>query len=168
MSTPDPTRDASPAADASADASADAARVALAEELLQEAVFRSRGEQAGAAMLAPHGGSGRCGLGERAAVVLDLTPRAEQLYAALFPRGVHPETLVRLREVMATWVRRQDALDRRRNHFLKGFRQEHGYERGSYGEAVRARFDAGLATINADAATERTEAARALLALASA
>ena len=59
------------------DSSLDPTRTALAEELLQETVYRSRGEQAGAALLrARGGGTGNCGLGERAAVVLDLTPRA--------------------------------------------------------------------------------------------
>jgi hypothetical protein len=139
-------------------------RVALAEELLQEAVYRSRGEQAGAALLrARAGGTGNCGLGEKAAIVLDLTPRAELVFAELFPEGVTGDALERLRAVLAAWVKRQDALDRRRNHFLKDFRQTHGFDRSRYGADELARFEAGLERINAEAAVERASAARELL-----
>ena len=54
-------------------------RVALAESFLQEAVYRSRGDQAGATLLSA--GSASCGLGEKPSVSLDLTPRAEELFA---------------------------------------------------------------------------------------
>lgn len=146
------------------ESSLEATRVALAAELLQEAVYRSRGEQAGAALLRARAGTtGNCGLGEKAAVVLDLTPRAEVVFDALFPAGVAAEALVRLREVLAAWVKRQDALDRRRNHFLKDFRQAHGFDRANYGADELARFETGLERINAEAAAERAAAARELL-----
>src|SRR5688572_32458809 len=89
-----------------------ARREALAEELLQEAVYRSRGEQAGAALWRARAGTtGNCGLGEKAAVVLDLTPRAEAVFAELFPEGLGDDVLERVRDVLAAWVKRQDALD---------------------------------------------------------
>jgi len=144
----------------------DPRRAALAEELLQEAVYRSRGEQAGAALLRarpPGAGAGNCGLGEKAAVVLDLTPRAERVYDELFPDGLTVAALERLRAVLAAWVKRQDALDRRRNHYLKAFRQAHGFDRAAYGADERAQFDAGLEHINAEAAAERTSAAADVL-----
>jgi hypothetical protein len=146
------------------ESSLDTTRVALAGELLQEAVYRSRGEQAGAALLRARGaGTGNCGLGEKAAVVLDLTPRAEVVFGELFPAGLASDALARLRDVLGAWVMRQDALDRRRNHFLKDFRQRHGFDRDGYGADDLARFEAGLERINAEAAAERAAAARELL-----
>lgn len=144
----------------------DPRRVALAAELLQEAVYRSRGEQAGAALLRARRGDveGNCGLGEKAAIVLDLTPRAEVVFDALFPAGLAAPQLGEAQRLLAAWVKRQDALDRRRNHFLKDFRQAHGFDRSTYDEATTATFEAGLARINGEAEEERQSAARALLA----
>ncbi len=140
-------------------------RAALAVELLQEAVYRSRGEQAGAAHLrARAAGMSNCGLGEKAAVVLDLTPRAEDVFAELFPTELTPAAIARLRAVLAAWVKRQDALDRRRNHFLKAFRQAHGFDRAAYRADDLAQFDAGLERINSESAEERASAANDLLA----
>jgi len=142
-------------------------RAALAAELLQEAVYRSRGEQAGAALLrARAAGMSNCGLGEKAAVVLDLTSRAEVVFAELFPTELTAIALARLSAVLTTWVKRQDALDRRRNHFLKAFRQAHGFDRAAYGADDLAQFDAGLERINVEAAEERAVAANELLASA--
>ncbi|MEC8494609.1 MAG: hypothetical protein VXZ39_06795, partial [Planctomycetota bacterium] len=90
---------------------ADDPRVALAESFLQEAVYRSRGDQAGATLLSA--GSASCGLGEKPSVSLDLTPRAEELYEELF--GGSAVDVEALRAVMTAWVKRQDALDRKRN-----------------------------------------------------
>ena len=62
-------------------------RVELAEQFLQEAVYRSRGAQAGAGLFASGDPDrGDCGLGERAAVVLDLSPRAEEVFGLLWPQ----------------------------------------------------------------------------------
>ena len=137
-----------------------ASRLALAEELLQEAVYRSRGAQAGAALFS---GPAGCGLGAKAAVVLDLTPRAEEVFAALFPNGLAVEQVAALRDVIADWVKRQDGLDRRRNHFLKDFRQAHGFDRRGYDAEQLAQFEAGLARVNGDAEAARRAAAVALL-----
>jgi hypothetical protein len=145
--------------------SIDSRRAALAEELLQEAVYRSRDEQAGAALLRVRSSAalGNCGLGEKAAIVLELTPRAEVVFAELFPDGLSEDALGRARDVLAAWVKRQDALDRRRNHFLKDFRQTHGFDRASYAADELAEFEAGLARINGEAAAERAAAAGVLL-----
>ena len=137
-------------------------RLALAEAFLQEAVYRSRGDQAGATLLAA--GSASCGLGEKPSVSLDLSPRAEVLFAELFHDG---SDLASLRAHMAAWVKRQDALDRRRNHFMKDFRLAHGMDRQSYDPAQLAEFESGLEAINAEATVARRDAAAAMLESAS-
>ena len=137
----------------------DGSRIALAESFLQEAVYRSRGDQAGATLLAA--GSASCGLGEKPSVVLDLSPRAEEMFEELF--GDQEVVLEDLKTCMASWVKRQDALDRKRNHFMKDFRQAHGFDRNAYSEEQLAAFEAGLDAVNAEVAEARQEAAAALL-----
>ena len=137
-------------------------RVALAEAFLQEAVYRSRGDQAGATLLSA--GSASCGLGEKPSVALDLSPRAEELYAELF--GERAVDLDALRARMKAWVERQDALDRKRNHFLKDFRTAHGMDRRAYSADQTAEYESGLERINAQVASERADAANELLELA--
>lgn len=136
-----------------------AARIALAESFLQEAVYRSRGDQASANLLAA--GSASCGLGEKPSVSLDLTPRAEELFQELF--GDAPVPLRSLKDVMAGWVKRQDALDRQRNHFLKDFRAAHGADRRSYAPEQLADFEAGLEKVNGEVQQARHQAAADLL-----
>lgn len=136
-------------------------RVALAEVFLQEAVYRSRGDQAGATLLSA-GGAG-CGLGEAPSVALDLTPRAEELFHALF--GDAPPDVDAVRGVMERWVKLQDGLDRKRNHFLRDFRAEHGADRRAYAPERLAEFERGLEAVNAEVAERRRAAAEALLAL---
>jgi hypothetical protein len=136
-------------------------RLQLAEAFLREAVYRSRERQAASAVLgAPASGGGQCGLGEKAAVVLDLTPRAAELFRALWPQGAEAE---RVRAGMADWVVAQDQLDRKRNHFLKATRLKHGFDRDAYAADVLAEFEAGLARINAEEDAARRAAAAALL-----
>ena len=165
------------------------ARLDAAEAFLQEAVYRSRGAQAGASLLAPDerpaderpaderpadggpadGGpadGGQCGLGARAAVVLDLSPKAEGLFTELWPDGVDEAHLVALEDVMRAWVERQDALDRKRNHFLKAFRGEHGFDRSAYDPGQAAAYREGLDAVNGEVSAERREVAEALLAAA--
>lgn len=145
------------------------ARLEAAEAFLQEAVYRSRGAQAGAALLAPDErlpDGGQCGLGARAAVVLDLSPKAEGLFTELWPEGVEEAHLTDLQGVMREWVERQDALDRKRNHFLKAFRGEHGFDRNAYDAAQSAAYREGLDAVNGEASEARREAAEALLAAA--
>ena len=131
-------------------------RIRLAEEFLQEAVFRSRAKQAGSAAIANAG----CGLGERAEVELELSPRAAELFPLLFGDA---SDVVRVRAGVHEWVERQDALDRKRNHFLKAFRQAHGFDRAAYGPERLAEFEQGLERINAEVAAARRDAARRLL-----
>jgi hypothetical protein len=139
-------------------------RLARAEDFLQEAVFRSRSAQAGAGLWAAGDpAAADCGLGARAEVVLDLTPRAEAPLREFWSAPPDSPELARIRERMAEWVERQDALDRKRNHFLKAFRAEHGFDHGAYDERQRAAYRAGLDAINAQVDDARRAAARALL-----
>lgn len=135
--------------------------MALAESFLQEAVYRSRGDQAGATLMAA--GSAGCGLGEKPSVVLDLSPKAETIFEQLHGGSAGSPTLAPVAEIMAAWVRRQDALDRKRNHFLKDFRQAHGMDRRSYSDEALTRFEHGLDAVNAEVAEARRTAARSLL-----
>lgn len=151
-------------------------RLDLARDFLREAVYRSRARQAASGVLAqppvsPHGPDaersaalGNCGLGEKAAVVLDLDRRGQELFARLFGGdGLPGPALARVHAAMTDWIRRQDALDRKRNHFLKAFRNEHGFDRRTYGPELLAEYDAGLAAVNEQCDRELDEAALALL-----
>ena len=139
-------------------------RLALARSFLQEAVYRSRGDQAGATLLAPGAaGSEGCGLGNAPSVVLDLTPRAEALFRDL--GGSSVTLLEPVQECMSAWVLRQDALDRKRNHFMKAFRGKHGADRRAYSDEARGAFEEGLEAVNAQVTAARDEAARRLLEL---
>ncbi len=142
----------------------------LAEAFLQEAVFRSRAEQATSTALAhlaahTHGDKQRqCGLGTEATIALDLTPRAAELARQLWPAGLDAERANAVRAVLAQWIERQDQLDRERNHFLKAFRHAHGFDRRAYSAEQLAQYEAGLARVNAGADAERRAAAARLLA----
>lgn len=139
------------------------ARLELAEAFLLEAVYRSRERQAASVAIArPKPAGGTCGLGERASVVLDLSPRAEELYEKLWPAGLSGAELERVRSALAEWVVEQDALDRQRNHFLKAFRQKHGFDRDAYPPERLAEFENGLARVNAAESERRAAVARAL------
>jgi hypothetical protein len=137
-------------------------RIALAEAFLREAVYRSRERQSAvAAIRAPATSNPNCGLGERAAVVLDLSPRARELL-----EGIHLDDgrIRAVHEAMAEWTERQDALDRKRNHFLKDFRGRNGFDRTRYSPEVLAEFEAGLARVNAEEDAERRAVATRLVA----
>lgn len=141
-------------------------RVDQARAYLQEAVFRSRGAQAGAGLFAAGDPSrANCGLGARAEVVLDLTPRGEELFRALWPAGLAAAALEDVRARTTAWVERQDALDRDRNHFLKAFRTRHGFDRTAWDDERRTAYEAGLAEVNGRVDAELTDAARALAAV---
>lgn len=143
----------------------DAARLELAEAFLREAVYRSRERQAASVALAPpKPGGGTCGLGEKAAVDLDLSQRGAEIARALWPQGLDGGELERVRAALADWVVRQDALDRQRNHHFKAVRLKHGFERDAYPDGVRQDFEAGLARINAAESDERRAAAQRVLA----
>ena len=137
-----------------------------ARAFLEEAVYRSRARQAASTALAPFAGSSdarRCGLGEKAALELDLGPRGAELFEELWPAGLPDATLARVRAAMAAWIARQDALDRKRNHFLRDFRGAHGYDRAAYGPAEARAFEQGLAAVNAEVEAGLAAAAAALV-----
>jgi hypothetical protein len=138
----------------------DEARIRLAEELLREGVFRSRERQS--AVQALTSGSANCGLGEKAGVVLDLSPRGRELFDELFSTGLDERSTERFRGTMSGWIEEQDALDRKRNHFLKAFRGRHGFDRTLYVPDVLAEYDAGLAGISSEEDAARRRAAREL------
>lgn len=146
----------------------DEARLDLAQAFLREAVYRSRAAQAAASVFpSPSAPSaGRCGLGERAVVVLDLSDKGRELFERIWSAAPTEDELARLREMMREWVVDQDALDRKRNHFLKAFRNRHGFDRTRYTTEQLAEYDAGLARINTEEDDALREASRAVLALA--
>jgi hypothetical protein len=96
-------------------------------------------------------GIGQCGLGKKAAVELDLSEKGRELANRLWSEPLSEPELARVHDVMRTWIRAQDALDRDRNHFLKAFRREHGFDRRAYTPELQSEYDAGLAEINAGA-----------------
>lgn len=139
----------------------DPARLELAASFLQEAVYRSRGRQAAGVEL-KRGASpaaGNCGLGEKAALELDLSARGRELAAELWPAGLEGEHLARVRAELAAWVIAQDALDRKRNHFLRDFRQQHGFDRTQYAPETLRAFEQGLEQVNAEESRQRRAAA---------
>ena len=113
-------------------------RAPLAEAFLAEAVFASRAKQAASASLVQNNG---CGLGTRPEVALDLSPRAAELARELWPRVLSASELQLVRDTLASWVEDQDALDRKRNHFLKDFRTRHGFDRAAYTPEQLAELD---------------------------
>lgn len=133
----------------------------LSELFLQEAVYRSRATQAAGTALAQLAADTQrqCGLGDGPAVVLDLSERGRELATQLFPSGLSPHVPALVRE----WVERQDVLDRERNHFLKAFRQRHGFDRAKYTAEQLVQFEEGLERVNAQVAAERRAVAEKLL-----
>jgi len=145
-------------------------RIRLAESFLQEAVYQSRARQAAGVGLGggrPDGPPGSptsgCGLGADAAVDLELTDRGMELFQELWPRAMAPTETTRIQEALTDWVETQDALDRKRNHFLRDFRQTHGFDRRSYTKERAGEFEAGLASINAEVDQRLRDAALKLL-----
>lgn len=144
-------------------------RQRLAANLLQEAVYQSRARQANQVAFSHEGldrppGAG-CGLGEETAVDLDLTSRGEELLNTLWPGQLAPSRLARIKNVLHDWVERQDALDRKRNHFLRDFRQANGFDRRAYSAEQARAFEEGLENINAEAEERLRQSAEALLAV---
>jgi hypothetical protein len=138
----------------------DEERIRLAEELLREGVLRSRDRQTAMHALRP--GPASCGLGEKAEVVLDLSPRGREVLGKLFARGLDEPATDRFRATMSGWIEQQDALDRKRNHFLKAFRGRHGFDRNAYASDVLAEYDAGLAKLASEEDSARHRAAAEL------
>jgi hypothetical protein len=106
---------------------------------------------------------GACGLGRSAAVELGLDDKGALLFGELFGDSVPPAALERIRTDMTDWVERQDALDRKRNHFMKAFRNEHGFDRAAYSEEQLRDYEAGLAAVNDQVNDELRAAAEHML-----
>ena len=145
-------------------------RIRQAESFLQEAVYQSRARQAAGVGLGggrvdgpPGSPDAGCGLGANAAVELELTERGKELFQELWPRATAPTELAHIQEAMTDWVECQDALDRKRNHYLRDFRQTHGFDRRSYTKEQANEFEAGLAAINAEVRTRLEASAQTLL-----
>ena len=139
----------------------EAARLELAESFLQEAVYRSRERQAAGVELrrGAKPGAGNCGLGEKAAIEVDLSARGKELAHELWPAGVEGERLEEVRRVVADWIVEQDSLDRKRNHYLRDFRGKHGLDRTKYSAEITSAYEAGLAQVNAQESARRREVA---------
>ena len=146
-------------------------RLEAAHRLLMEAVYASRGGKAGA-VLATSGDAdaGNCGLG--VGPNLDVTvlgvgadDAAQRSAAALWPDGLDAARTEAARAAIRAWVKRQDGLDRKRNHFIKDFRGEHGFDRTAYAPDVLAAYEDGVEAVNRENRAGLEEAARALLEL---
>ena len=143
-------------------------RIQLAQDLLKEAVYRARARQAAGVAISGGGldrpsGSG-CGLGDPGTLDLDLTERGEKLFHRIWPRETAPTEVARVKGIILEWVDRSDAIDRKRNHFLRDFRQSHGFDRRAYSEELATAFEQGLERINDEANLGLRHAAEALLA----
>ncbi|MBK8177368.1 MAG: hypothetical protein IPK67_00380 [Planctomycetes bacterium] len=146
-------------------AALNAERLALAVDLLREAVYQSRAKQAAGSSVslgAAQGAAGNCGLGTHAAIEQALSPKGRELAARLWPTPLTQEAAQRAEALIETWVVRQDALDRKRNHFLRDFRTANGFDRTRYSPEQLASFETGLAKVNAEEDQRRLEAAREL------
>ncbi len=147
----------------------DEERLRLAEGLLQEAVYCARARQAAGAPLAAgdiaaDAVTGRCGLGQAIKEHgLELTEHGEEILNRLFPDELGPTRLARLRDIVQDWVASADALDRKRNHFLRDFRTLHGFDRRAYDGDLARRFEEGLAGVNDEANQRLRVAAEELL-----
>jgi hypothetical protein len=140
-------------------------RIDLARALLREFVFQSRAKQAAGTSLSSAADSAElrnCGLGAHAAIEANLSEAGRALAAQLWPTELAADARVRVNEVISGWVERQDALDRKRNHFLRDFRGANGFDRKLYTSEQLAAFEAGLERINHDEDRQRDEAAALL------
>jgi hypothetical protein len=143
----------------------DADRIDLARELLREAVFQSRAKQAASSSLArsdPNSKAGNCGLGAHAAIEMRLSEKGREVAARLWPTPLAQSSADRAEAMIVEWIERQDALDRKRNHFLRDFRAATGFDRAKYSAEQLSAFESGLARVNAEEDRLRTAAAEAL------
>ena len=130
----------------------------LAECFLREAVFQSRTRQAAGVVLGgSHSspqkeeqlpGASPCGLGPSTVIDLNLSKRAEELFRSLWQRDLAPTEMEKVQAVMCDWIECQDALDRKRNHFLRDFRQTNGFDRTTYSLQQAQTFEDGLGKVN--------------------
>src|SRR6185369_17130008 len=126
-------------------------RIEVAEDYLRTAVYRWRERRASAPAGADAAG-GQCGLGtapstrEHSDAEADSQHdvEANERFSRLWPEGLDEFERARVDEVEERWIREQDTLDRKRNHFLKDFRREHGFDRRAYSTDVLAAYESGL------------------------
>ena len=140
--------------------------VELAESFLQEAVFRSRERQTATVELrrgSAKPGAGNCGLGESIELVQELSTRGKDLFARMWPAGLDEARMAKVGELLADWISEQDKLDRKRNHFIKAFRLEHGFDRTKYSGELSRAFEAGGGEINAEETGKKRSAAQRLI-----
>lgn len=118
-----------------------------AKDLFRQAVYHSRQARFPAEQ-------GLCGLGGGP------SPAGVELLAALdVPPTLRPAAVLPL---LDDWLRAKDKFDRERNHFLKRFRNEHGFDRRQYDAATAKAFDDGLDDINGREEAGLVEHARRL------
>jgi hypothetical protein len=144
------------------------ARVDWSRGLLREAVFQSRAKQAaGASLVRKDVGAGarNCGLGDHAAVVLELSEAGRKFAEQLWPVALSEPAAVRVQALLTAWIERQDAIDRERNHFLRDFRKANGFDRAKYSPQQLVAFEAGLERVNLEENRLASEAARELASL---
>lgn len=139
-----------------------------AEALLQDAVYQARARQAAGVGLSGHSLDqpapvGGCGAGNLPEEALELSPNGAEILRSVWPNPLAPAAVDRVREVLQNWIERQDALDRKRNHFLRDFRQVNGFDRRDYAADIAASFEAGLERINSEANERLQQSARELL-----
>lgn len=154
-----------------------ASRMDAARRLLMEAVFASRASGANAAPRAPSAPSasapsdsatGNCGLGtgpdlDAAVLGAGAGDEARRAAARLWPDGLDASRTEAARAALRGWVKRQDGLDRTRNHFIKEFRAEHGFDRRTYSPEVLIAYEDGVEAVNQRNRDGLDAAARALL-----
>ncbi len=125
---------------------------AAAGRLLREAVSRSRGKQTEVA--SPAGAD------------LEQPGEGRGPFRHLSPGTPSGATMEGLSQLLATWVKRQDGLDRKRKHFPRDFRDQHGYDRRDYNEEQRADYGNGLDAVHAEENEGRQSAQLEVLELA--
>jgi len=143
-------------------------KLQAARNLLQEAVYQARARQAAGVGLSGHhldqpAPVGGCGMGHAPEEALELSERGADILRRVWPSPLGPVAVERLRSMLQDWVQRQDALDRKRNHFLRDFRQSHGFDRRAYSDEEATAFENGLERINAEADDRLAQAAHELL-----
>jgi hypothetical protein len=127
-----------------------------AREFLEASVYASREAQPPAEDEAP------CGLGEGPALPVQFNARQRELLSFLAAAADDARLSV-VADVSHRWIRLQDGLDRKRNHFLKAFRNEHGFARSAYSPEVLEQYQAGLDAINQENDERLDDAARQVL-----
>ena len=139
-------------------------RKRVAENLLQEAVFTARASQTADIALVESTPTG-CGLGAHPAGELDLSERGRELFHELWSRETPPTELETIGGILQAWVEQQDAFDRERNHFLRDFRKQNGFDRRTYSAEQTSEYEAEIERINHEVELRRREAADLLLAI---